>query len=97
LGIFKTSGFPTETFGNDRHFVLSFGFGFGFGFSFDLSPSPSFAEFGCIGSANTIVSGLLVLCARTAHQDGRVGNAAKFRHPQGKRCWEAFFGYFLGL
>jgi len=38
LGTFKTSGSPTEAFGNDRHFVLSFGFGFGFGFSFDLSP-----------------------------------------------------------
>jgi len=28
FGTFKTSGFPTEAFGNDRHFVLSFSFSF---------------------------------------------------------------------
>jgi len=57
----------------------------------------SVAEFGGIGSANSPWTANLGLCARMAHQIGRVGNAAKFRHPQGKRYGAAFFGYFLGL
>ena len=42
----------------------------------------------------------LVLCARTAHQDGFVDNTGKFRNPEcfsrGKRCGAAFSGYLLG-
>jgi len=57
----------------------------------------SFAEFGSIGRANSPWTANLGLCARMAHQTGRVGNAAKFRHPQGKRYGAALFGYFLGL
>jgi len=41
----------------------------------------SIAEFAGIGRAISPGKAKLVLCARTAHQDGLVGNSGKFRHP----------------
>jgi len=56
-----------------------------------------FAEFSGIGRVNLPWTANLVLCARTAHQDGLVGNTEEFRHPKGKQTRAAFSGYSFGL
>jgi len=62
-------------------------------------PPLSIAEFTGIGRAISPGKAKLVLCAWTAHQDGLVGNADEFRHPErfsrGNRLRTAFFGYFF--
>ena len=67
---------------------------------FVFAPS-SFAEFWAIDRANPPGKADLVLCARTAHQDGRVGNSPEFRQPEcffrGKRCGAAFLVTFLAV
>ena len=69
-----------------------------FVFSFEFVPS-SFAELRAIGRANPPGKADLALCARMAHQSGRVGNSPEFRHPErfsrGKRCGAAFLVTFL--
>ena len=59
----------------------------------------SIAEFTGIGRAISPGKAKLGLCARTAHQDGLVGNSGEFRYPErfsrGNRIRTAFFGYFF--
>ena len=54
-----------------------------------------------IGRTNPPGMADLVLYARTAHQDGPVGNSPEFRHPdcfyRGKRCGAAFLVTFLAV
>ncbi len=70
-------------------------------FACTLSIPLSLAEFFSVGRTNSPRMANLVLCARTAHQDGFVGNAGKFRHPEcffsGQVEWAAFSGYSFGL
>jgi hypothetical protein len=76
-------------------FVLLF-----FVFSFILIPL-SIAEFSAIGRAISPGMAKLGLCARTAHQDGLVGNSGEFRYPErfsrGNRIRTAFSGDSFGL
>jgi len=71
-----------------------------FCFSLFLTPL-SIAEFSGIGRAISPGRAKLVLCARTAHQDGLVGNSGEFRHPErfsrGNRIRTAFSGDSFGL
>ena len=54
----------------------------GFCFSLVYLTPLSIAEFTGIGRAISPGKAKLVLCARTAHQDGLVGNSGEFRYPE---------------
>ena len=60
----------------------------------------SIAEFAGIARVISPGKAKLVLCARTAHQDGLVGNSGEFRYPERFFSGQSdkdgfFFGYFF--
>jgi len=70
---------------------------FSFWFSFFLTDFPfSFAEFGGIGSANSPWTANLVLCARMAHQDGRVAMLPNSGTRRANEAGRPFLVTFLG-